>query len=79
MSTPEQIQESWLATATRPSVVWRSVRLAVIVGTILTCINQGDVILSGNVKMIHVFKIVLTYCVPYVVSTLASVGALRSR
>jgi hypothetical protein len=79
MSTPEQFQESWLATATRPSVVWRSGRLAVIVGTILTCINQGDVILSGNVKMIHVFKIVFTYCVPYVVSTLASVGALRSR
>jgi hypothetical protein len=75
----EETNERWLTTAIRASVVWRSVRLAVIVGTILTFINHGDVILAGNVQAIHVSKILLTFCVPYVVSTIASVGAIRSR
>ena len=50
----------------RDTVV-RAVKVAAIVGTILTAINQGDMILAGVTPPL--FKILLTYCVPYCVST----------
>jgi len=40
---------------------------AVVVGTILTMINHGDIILQGNWPPF--IKIALTYCVPYCVTT----------
>ena len=53
---------------------------ALIVGTILTVINHGDVILAGEVPPIA--KILLTYCVPYCVTTWGAVtgklSALKS-
>ena len=42
---------------------------AAVVGTILTAINQGNVILSGHFPAILYWKVPLTYCVPYSVST----------
>ena len=41
---------------------YRSAYTAVVVGTILTIINQGDLILAG-VPVVW-WKIVMTYCVP---------------
>jgi hypothetical protein len=40
---------------------------AAVVGTILTLINHGDTILQGDWPPF--IKIVLTYCVPYCVTT----------
>ena len=40
---------------------------ALVVGTILTTINHGDTIVGGN--MPAVWKVLLTYCVPYCVTT----------
>ena len=40
---------------------------ALVVGSILTSINHGDMILSGEYP--YWLKIVLTYCVPYCVTT----------
>ena len=42
---------------------------AVVVGTILTSINQGNVLLQGDFAPQLVWKVPLTYCVPYCVST----------
>lgn len=70
---------SWLHLATRPSVVRRGVMYALIVGAILITINHGDAILRGQVTTGRVLKMGLTVIVPYVVSTLSSVGALRSK
>ena len=47
---------------------------ALVVGSVLTAINQGNLILSGDVSGEHVWKIPLTYLVPYCVATF---GALR--
>ena len=44
---------------------------ALVVGTILTAINHGDVFLDGS--MPPIWKIVLTYCVPYCVTTWGAV------
>lgn len=50
---------------------------AVIVGAILITINHSDAILRGDVDLSRALRMGLTCLVPYVVSTLSSVGALR--
>jgi len=44
-------------------------------GTILTTINQGDILLTGAVTPLVVLKICLTYMVPYSVSTVSALAA----
>ena len=41
--------------------------------------NHGDAILKGDVSRGRLFKMALTVLVPYVVSTLSSVGAMREK
>lgn len=69
--------KSWLKDACRRSVVRRATKVSLIVGTLLSLINQGEVIFAWNISAAVMFKIVLTYAVPYSVTTYASVGALR--
>jgi hypothetical protein len=68
----------WLTTALRRVVVIRGLKVGGIVGTILVAINQGDLFLAGSLPLDALWKIPLTYCVPYCVSTYASVSAIRS-
>ena len=68
-----------LQLALAPSVVKRALKYAVVVGLILITINHSDAILQGHVSRARLFKMALTVLVPYVVSTLSSVGALRDR
>lgn len=63
----------------RPDIVRRGLKVALIVGTILTAINQGDIILNGPVTSVVVAKILVTYCVPFCVSTYAGVDALANK
>ncbi|MEM7082994.1 MAG: nitrate/nitrite transporter NrtS [Pseudomonadota bacterium] len=49
-----------------------------LVGTILVAINQGDVFVTGALTSDLLWRIPLTYLVPYCVSTYASVDAIRS-
>ena len=67
----------WLRLALQPSVIKRAVKYAVVVGIVLIAINHSDAILQGEVTRDRLFKMALTVLVPYVVSTLSSVGALR--
>jgi hypothetical protein len=69
--------DDWFRMATRPSVVRRALGYAIVVGSILIAINHGDAILAGTVDSNRIFKMALTVLVPYCVSTLSSVGALR--
>jgi hypothetical protein len=66
----------WIALATRPSVVKRSLKYAVIVGLVLILINHSDAILSRKVTFSRFLRMLLTVLVPYTVSTLSSVGTL---
>jgi hypothetical protein len=68
--------KEWFQLAFQPSVVKRALKYAVIVGFILIAINHSDAILSGQVTRGRLFKMLLTVVVPYVVSTLSSVGVL---
>ena len=60
-------------------VVRRALIYLVVVGTVLISINHGDAILRGDIDATRAFKMMLTPLVPYVVSTLSSVSAIRER
>lgn len=56
----------------RRETVIRAVKVAAVVGPILTVINQGDVLLNGPYSPRLFFKICLTFLVPYSVSSFSS-------
>jgi hypothetical protein len=70
--------ESWLKLALSTAVVRRALLYAIVVGAILITINHGDAILRGDLDPTRIFKMALTTLVPYSVSTLSSVSAMRS-
>ena len=67
-----------LQLAMSPAVARRALGYAVVVGTILITINQADAILRGEISPTLVLKMGLTVLVPYTVSTLSSVQAIRA-
>jgi hypothetical protein len=50
----------------------RSFAVAVVVGTILNLINQGDALVNG--AHLNLTKIILTFAVPYCVATYGAVS-----
>ena len=68
--------KAWLNTALRSDIVTRSVKVASIVGTILAPINYWDRLVPYSLDFNAWVKIAMTYCVPYCVSTYASVSAI---
>ncbi len=69
---------SWWAVALSGPVVRRAMVYLVVVGGLLIAINHGDALLRGDVDGVRLVKLLLTPIVPYVVSTLSSVSAIRS-
>ena len=63
----------------KPCVVKRATIMAVVVGTILVAINHGSCVCMGMFDMMCLTQSLLTYLVPYTVSTLSSVMAISSR
>ena len=57
----------------------RALRVALIVGVVLFAINQLDVVIRGQVTPVVIAKIVLTFLVPYTVSSYSSLQASRVR
>lgn len=55
----------------------KAILTSLVVGTVLTAINQGDLILSGQLPPI--WKILLTYCVPYCVTTWGAITGKRAQ
>jgi hypothetical protein len=67
---------SWSAIAFDAVTVRRSLRVALVVGSILIAINYGDRIVTGTLSALDIAKMGLTYCVPYCVATYGAVSAL---
>ena len=59
-----------------PVTVRRAFKVSAIVGTILIVINQGDLILAG--VMPPLWKVFLTYLVPYCVSSYSTAALLKN-
>lgn len=64
---------AFISASLRPEVVRTAFRIAIIVGTVLALINHGPAIFSLTLKMQNIAQILLSYLVPYSVSTYSSV------
>ena len=68
---------TFLNLALKPGVVFSAIKVALVVGTILAFINHGGAIIKFEVGIEQLLKIVLSYFVPYCVSTYSAVKAIR--
>ena len=73
----EGISKCALCASRHTPMLRRSAIVAVIVGTILTALNQGDTLFSGQWNNALYWKIPLTYCVPFLVATYGALTAAR--
>ena len=72
MASPgEALRRTFTARSVR-----RSLSVAVIIGTVLNGINQGDALFGGH--QLVIWKLVLTYFVPFAVASYGSYAAYRS-
>lgn len=63
--------------ATTSGVPMRALIVSIVVGTTLNLINQGDAIFTG--APLSWSKLILTFVIPYLVSTHGAVSARESR
>lgn len=55
-----------------------TLRIAAVVGLILTAVNSGDVILSGEANTVTALKSAFNFVVPFVVSNLGLLAGKRA-
>jgi hypothetical protein len=67
-------REALRLTFTGP-IVRRSLTVALVIGTVLNAINQGPELVSGEPLVL--WKLALTYCVPFCVASYGAFSALR--
>jgi hypothetical protein len=91
MNTPSSIQPSSESTPsrTRPrsliayclerDTLLFSLKMALVVGTLLAVINHGRALLTGHFTPGELFPVCLTYCVPFAVSMYSQVQGKRQR
>ena len=70
----QNIDTSFVSLLGKPVTVKRALKVSTLVGTILILINQGDLLLSGQLPQF--WKIILTYIVPYSVSSYSTAALL---
>ncbi|WCN10967.1 nitrate/nitrite transporter NrtS [Marinomonas mediterranea] len=58
---------NWLSVLSSKAVAMNAIKIALVVGTVLNAINQGDAIVNG--LEIEWGKLLLNYFVPYCVSS----------
>ena len=59
-----------MAIVRRPEHLRRTLGIALVVGTILTLVNQADVIIGGDATALTWIKCVANYVTPFIVSNL---------
>ncbi len=70
--------QEWLALCVSKNIVRRAFFTSMIVGTILVVINHSDALITGKIDALRAFRMLLTYLVPYLVSTTSSVSTILS-
>ena len=56
-----------------------SLKMALVVGTLLAVINHGQALLTGHVTLGELLPLCLTYCVPFAVAMYSQVQGKRQR
>ncbi|MPY93717.1 MAG: hypothetical protein GEV08_11855 [Acidimicrobiia bacterium] len=76
---PERVVPPWATRRQACRLILRGVtlhtasRVALVVGTLLSVVNQGSVLIAGDASVGTVIRVVVNYLVPF---TVASVGYL---
>lgn len=70
---------SFLELALTRKIIIPAFKISLIVGTLLALINHGSAISEMEFDLKRIFQVVLTYFVPYCVSTYSAVKAIQSR
>jgi hypothetical protein len=63
------VAKCWRCALRHPAMLRRSAAVAVVIGSVLTAINQGDALLAGQWSATLAWKVPLTYLVPFAVAT----------
>lgn len=62
----------------RPTLLF-SIKMALIVGTLLAVINHGQAIVTGHFTSDRLLPLLLTYCVPFSVAMYSQIQGKRQR
>jgi hypothetical protein len=65
--------------ACQPVVFRRCGNIALVVGTLLSAVNQGDAIVGGRFDSLLALRIFANYLIPFVVSNLGAMATLPPR
>jgi hypothetical protein len=55
----------------------RTIRIAAVVGVVLTAINEGDVLIEGKASTATAAKIAMNFLIPFIVSNLGLLAGGR--
>ena len=66
--------DCWRCALRNRRLLRRSTLTSIVVGTILTAINQGHIIFDGEWSLDLAWRIPLTYCVPFLVASWGALG-----
>jgi len=78
MGTMIKAISEYLSIAFSREICTTSLKVSLIVGTLLVLINHGAAVFDSSVTTENVWQIALTYLVPFCVSTYSSVKVLRN-
>ena len=67
-----------LAYCRRPAHLRRTTRIALVVGLLLTAVNQGSVIVGGHATTLTWVRCAANFLIPFVVSNLGLLGGRRA-
>ena len=65
--------------ACRPAVFRRCGVVALVVGTLLSLLNQGDMILAGQFDRVVTLRVIGNYLIPFIVSNLGAMTSAPQR
>lgn len=71
------VRDLWCS-ARRPAIFRRCSLIALLVGTLLTVVNQLDVMTGARADPSFALRVVANYLIPFVVSNLGAMASLRA-
>ena len=71
--------KEFLGIAFSRKIVIRALKISIVIGSLLNVINQHEALFSLKLHELDISKIILTYCVPYIVSTYAGAMAVMKK
>ncbi|OEK02627.1 hypothetical protein BFP97_14330 [Roseivirga sp. 4D4] len=70
---------SWLSAISDKKNIMLAVKMSLVVGTLLNCINQAECLINQDFEQLNIPKLLFTYSVPFFVSIYSSTIAKFNR